>query len=279
MGRHHRDDMHPGTEGSDPSAAVAEFEVDTSAPNVARMYDYYLGGAANFAVDRDAAEQALAITPEIGRFARANRSFLARAVTYLCGQGIDQFLDLGSGVPTVGNVHEVAHRHNPSARVAYVDHAPVAVSHARTLLADDARVSVTQADICTPQEVLSAPGVSDLLDFTRPVAVLAVAILHFVDDANDPATILGSYRAACAQGSYVALSHASPITMTDEEVHGGQHIYRSTTTPLLIRSHSEITALLDGYTLVEPGLVPINHWPTVGEDTAANGYGAVGHLP
>ncbi|KAA5835271.1 hypothetical protein F1721_09250 [Saccharopolyspora hirsuta] len=242
------------------------------------MYDYYLGGAANFAVDREAAEKALAITPEIGRFARMNRWFLGRVVRYLCERGIDQFLDLGSGVPTVGNVHEIAQQHAPDARVAYVDHEPVAVAHARALLVDQPHVSVTQADIRHPAEVLSAPGVSGLLDFSRPVAVLAVAILHFVPDSDDPAGILRTYREACAPGSYLALSHAATITMTESEAHRGQNVYRSTTTPLVLRDRAGIAALLDGCELVEPGLTPINHWPEPTEEAPANGYGAVGRM-
>ncbi|MER5391590.1 SAM-dependent methyltransferase [Saccharopolyspora sp. NPDC002686] len=271
MDRTGSDDAHPRTEISGP-------EVDVSTPNVARMYDYYLGGAANFAVDREAAERALAITPEIGRFARMNRLFLGRAVRYLCEQGIDQFLDLGSGVPTVGNVHEIAHQHDPDARVAYVDHESVAVAHARALLVGEPNVSVTQADIRRPADVLSAPGVSGLLDFSRPVAVLAVAIVHFVPDADDPARILRTYREACAPGSYLALSHASPITMTESETHRGQNVYRSTKTPLVVRDRDEIAGFLDGCELVEPGLAPINHWPTANDEQPANGYGAVGKL-
>ncbi|RCW44479.1 S-adenosyl methyltransferase [Halopolyspora algeriensis] len=259
-----------------PGAAAG---LDVQHPNAARMYDYYLGGAANFAVDRQAAEQALAITPEIGRFARANRSFLGRAVAQLCEQGIDQFLDLGSGVPTVGNVHEIAHRHNPEARIAYVDIEPVAVSHARQLLDDDPLVSVTQADIRHPGQVLAAPEVAGLLDFDRPVAVLAVAILHFVPDTEDPAGIMATYRDACVPGSYLVLSHAAAITMTAQEASAGQELYRGTTTPLWPRSAEEITPMLAGYHLIEPGLVPVDQWrPDAPTDTSANGYGAVGLL-
>lgn len=251
---------------------------DVDSPNAARMYDYYLGGAANFAVDRAAADRALEVTPEIGRFARANRSFLGRAVAHLCELGIDQFLDLGSGVPTVGNVHEIAHRHAPSARVAYVDVEPVAVSHARWLLGAQSAVTVTQGDIRRPDEVLGAPGVDGLLDFTRPIALLAVAILHFLPDADDPAGLMATYRRACPQGSYVCLSHASPITMTTEQVAGGQEVYRSTTTPITPRAHADIATMLDGWQLLEPGLVPINEWRPDIAEPLANGYGAVGRL-
>lgn len=265
---------------SDREQTAATYgDMDLHNPNAARMYDYYLGGAANFLPDREAADRALAITPEIGRFARANRSFLGRAVGFLCEQGIDQFLDLGSGIPTVGNVHEIAHRHNPTARVAYVDREPVAVAHARRLLDSHAHVTVTQADVREPAAVLAAPGVTELLDLDRPVAVLAVAILHFVPDADDPAAIVAAYHRACVPGSYLVFSHASPITMTEHEVHSGQQIYSTTSTPLLSRNHDEIAALLEGYTLLAPGLVPINHWPTTSDEPAANGYSAVATLP
>ncbi|MEB3369865.1 SAM-dependent methyltransferase [Saccharopolyspora mangrovi] len=258
---------------------LREQGIDVSTPNVARMYDYYLGGAANFAIDREAAEKALAVTPEIGRFAQANRNFLGRAVTYLCERGIDQFLDLGSGIPTVGNVHEIAQRHNPNARVAYVDHEAAAVMHARSLLAEDPRASMTHADIRDPKAVLSAPGVTDLLDFTKPVAVLAIAILHFVPDEDDPAGILRAYAQACAPGSYVAFSHAATVTMTEDQVSRGRKIYNSTTTPLVIRDNDAIRVFLDGFELVEPGVVPVNHWPVPTGETPANGYGAVARLP
>lgn len=251
-------------------------EVDVDSPNAARMYDYYLGGVANFAVDREAAEQALAITPEIGRSARANRSFLRRAVTYLCRQGIDQFLDLGSGIPTVGNVHEIAQQLNPDARVAYVDAESIAVSHAQYLLKGGSGVTVTQADMRDPEQVLSAQGVAELLDFTRPVAVLTVSMLHFVPADDDPAAVVAAYRAACVPGSYLCMSHASPIAMTEQEAAALSELYRRTTTPVTPRGREEIEALLAGYELVEPGLVPTEQWRPDGDDPATNGYAAVG---
>ncbi len=254
-------------------------EVDVSSPNAARMYDYYLGGEANFAVDRDAAEQVLTITPEAGQAARANRSFLARAVTYLCEQGIDQFLDLGSGIPTVGNVHEIARQQNPEARVAYVDHEPVAVAHAKALLAGDGRTSITHADLCDVDGVLTAPGVAELLDFNRPVGVLAVGILHFVGDEADPGGILARYRAACRSGSYVVCSHGSSVTLTDDEATSGTRMYRSTTTPVTLRGKEEIAALLQGWVLVEPGVIATNHWTdTTVDEPPVNSYSAVGYL-
>ena len=255
---------------------------DINAPNAARMYDYFLGGSANFAVDREAAEQALAITPEIGKFSRGNRAFLFRMVRMLCERGVDQFLDLGSGIPTVGNVHEIAQRQNPGAKVAYVDREPIAVAHAKSFLRDHEQVTVTQADIRCPREVLGAPGVAGLLDFTRPVAVLAVAILHFIADEDDPAELMTAYRDACSTGSYLAVSHASPRSMTPDEVRRGQQLYRTTGTPLASRSYEQIAGLLPGYQLLDPGLVPLGEWhpdSVAGADHSTNGYAALGFLP
>jgi SAM-dependent methyltransferase len=247
------------------------------------MYDYFLGGAQNFAADREAAELAASAFPHIRISTRINRAFLGRVVSYLVAQGIDQFLDLGSGIPTVGNVHEVAHRHNPDARVAYVDYEPVAVAHARRLLADNDRVSITRADIRRPAEVLAAPGVAGLLDFTRPVAVLAVAILHFLPDSDDPRGMLAAYRAACAPDSHLVISHGCQITLTDGQVDRFLAAYARTPTPALFRERSEIRTLTAGYRLIDPGLVLLPQWrpeqPVRDEDAAAsNILGAVGIL-
>jgi SAM-dependent methyltransferase len=248
------------------------------------MYDYFLGGAQNFAADRDAAEQAVLAFPHIRVGARVNRSFLGRAVTYLTQHGVDQFLDLGSGIPTVGNVHEIAHRHNPTARVAYIDYEPVAVAHARRLLAGDPRVSITQADIREAHDVLAAPGVRHLLDFSRPVAVLAMGILHFLPDSDDPYGMLATYRDACVPGSALAISHGSQVTLTDEQIRRFLLAYARTPTPALFRTVEEILPLLDGYEIVEPGLVLLPQWhpyDPVGDEEAraANIYGGVGILP
>ncbi|MER6993766.1 SAM-dependent methyltransferase [Saccharopolyspora hirsuta] len=258
-------------------------EMDVESPNAARMYDYYLGGNANFAADREAAERFLAVVPTGRQWAYANRSFLGRAVRFMISQGVDQFLDLGSGIPTVGNVHEIAHDADPNARVAYVDREPVAVAHAQALLADTPRVTITQADIRDPEAVLSAPGVAGLLDFTRPVGVLAVAILHFVPDEDHPVGIMGRYRAACVPGSYLALSHLSPVTFTDDQLSGGHEIYNRTSTPGTLRPRDQIADLLTGYDLVDPGLVLLPDWrpddPVDPDDAArTNSYAAVGVL-
>jgi SAM-dependent methyltransferase len=257
--------------------------LDPTVPNAARMYDYYLGGSANLAVDREAAEQMIEAVPDIKFCAYANRAFLGRVVRWLCGQGIDQFLDLGSGIPTVGNVHEIARRANPAARVAYVDVEPVAVSYARRLLADEELVTVTRADIRDPGSVLSAPGVAGLFDFDRPVAVLAVAILHAMSDADDPAGFLAAYRRACVPGSHLAISHVSPLTFDPLQVKASEEVYARTPTPVVYRDRDEIAAFLDGYQPVEPGLVLLPLWrsadrPDEVEAARANAYGGVGRL-
>src|ERR1700730_5333488 len=206
-------------------------EPDVTHPNVARMYDYLLGGGANTAVDRAAADAAEQAWPYLRQGARVQRGVLGRAVRFLTMQGVDQFLDLGSGIPTVGNVHEIAHRHNPDARVAYVDYEPVAVAHARRLLFDNPVVSITQADIRRPDEVLAT--VRNLLDFSRPIAILAMAILHFLPDDDDPQGMLASYRDACVPGSYLAISHGSQVTLTDQQIKSFLEAYARTPTPAL----------------------------------------------
>lgn len=194
---------------------------------------------------------------------RANRAYLARAVGWcLRDAGISQFLDLGCGVPTVGNVHEVAHGIDPCARVAYVDFEPVAVTHAREIVAGLDTVSVTAADLREPDRVLTSPGVAGLLDFTRPVAVLAVGVLHFVP--GDLSAIFARYRAALAPGSAVVLSHGSDdwddagLAATARAAAEG---YRDSATPVTLRTRAELEALLAGLDLEPPGLVDITAWP------------------
>lgn len=264
-------------------AAVAH--ADFHQPNIARMYDYHLGGSANFAIDRETAEQALRIAPTERDYCWANRGFLARAVRYLVTEaGIDQFLDLGSGVPTVGNVHEVARSCDAEVRVAYVDWEAIACHHARHILGEDARVSVTEADVCEPEAVLSAPGVAGLLDFTRPVAVLAFGVLDIIP-STDGAALVAAYRDACTSGSALAVSNNAQLSRTDEEVAGLRSLLAGTSTPQLhLRTPDEVAALLPGYRLVEPGVVPAAQWrpdrPVTDEEAhRGNVHGAVGLLP
>lgn len=249
--------------------------IDFDRANAARVYDYFLGGAHNFAVDRELAARVTEQHPEFTAVIRANRAFLGRVVEWCTAAGIDQFLDLGSGVPTVGNVHEIARRRLPTARVAYVDFEPVA--HAQHLLAGTEQVTITRADLRDPDSVLSAPGVAGLLDFSRPVALLAIAVLHFVDGALAP--MLAHYRSVMAPGSVLGISHASddhddPTVAAHARAVAAT--YTDSATPLTLRSRAEIRSLLAGLELVEPGLVDVRDWPHPHpEDPGAGGYGAL----
>ena len=259
--------------------------LDWTTPNMSRIYDYVLGGSANFAADRRVADELLRTWPGERDYALINRAFLARAVTELCRAGIDQFLDLGSGIPTRGNVHEVAATVRPGTRVAYVDIDPVAVEHARRLVTDagDPLTTATLADIREPQRVLAAPGVAGLLDFDRPVAVLALAVLDILD-TPDPAGLVAAYRDACVPGSALAISNAQPMNITDAELQAVGAIMAETTTPtMVLRSTDELATLFAGYDLLEPGVVPSAAWrpesPVSDEETArSNSLAAVGVL-
>ncbi|RKN50846.1 SAM-dependent methyltransferase [Micromonospora endolithica] len=257
--------------------------IDIERPSVARMYDYYLGGSHNFAADRAAAQAMVAAIPEAPLMAQANRAFLRRAVQFLAGQGIRQFLDIGSGIPTVGNVHEIAQRLVPDARVVYVDVDPVAVAHSRELLDSDESTVVVQEDLRHPERILGHPEVRRLIDFDQPVAVLVVAVLHFVSDDDRPAELLRTLRDALAPGSALVLSQASDDGRPDAERAEAEAVYRRTDNPLWIRSRRELAAFFDGFTLVEPGVVWVPQWrpesPDSAEDAERSGFiGGLGWL-
>ena len=260
---------------------------DLDRPNPARMYDYFLGGGHNFGVDRDFAAQVLARSPITPHIARANRAFLRRAVRWAVGAGYDQFLDLGSGIPTMGNVHEVARAGDPAARVAYVDNDPVAVAHAAEMLADDPRATITRADLRDPDAVLAAPGVAGLLDLDRPVVLLLVAVLHFISEDDDPAGFVGRYRDRLAPGSAVVVSHGSadhddPVRAAPQRVL--EQLYRHTAHPVVLRDRAALHAIAAGFTPVAPGIVDLVEWRPEGsapvpEPTGAYGFCAVRDAP
>jgi O-methyltransferase involved in polyketide biosynthesis len=235
------------------------------------MYDYFLGGSHNFAADRQLAEQALSVFPDAPHVVRANRAFLERAVQYLCAAGIDQFLDLGSGIPTAGNVHEIALAADPAAHTVYVDADPVAVAHARALLAGEARVQVLRADLREPGAVLEQ-AVAAGLDLGRPLAVLLVSVLPFIPDEDDPAAIIAAYREASAPGSYLAVSHGTN-EYQPEAVGKVEGIYTRTTQPGVFRSRAEIERLLRGYDPVPPGLVDAIDWRPVPDEDVPDPLG------
>ena len=240
-------------------------DIPLDKPSAARMYDYYLGGSHNFELDRKMAEQAIALWPDLPLIMRANRGFLRRAVTYLLSQGIDQFLDIGSGIPTVGNVHEVAQLSNPAARVVYVDIDPITVAHGQAILQGAPNVTTIQADVRRPEQILGHPATRRLLDFERPMAVLLVALLHFIPDDAEATSAVGVLRDALAPGSYLVISHASYEGMPAESREHEQ-LYTRTPTPLKMRSRLAIQRLFDGFELVEPGLVYIPLWRPEGPD-------------
>jgi hypothetical protein len=248
--------------GDDDRAGIrpawAPDEIDLDRPNAARVYDYYCGGAHNFAVDREIGDRAIAAWPKLPLVTRANRGFLRRAVRFLAGRGVRQFLDLGSGIPTVGNVHDVALAADPACRVVYVDIDPVAVLHSRALLADRPEVTAVHADLRDPRGLLEHPEVQAQLDFAQPVAVLMVAVLHFVPDQDDPAGVVAGYRDAIAEGSYLAICHATDDASDLAAEH--QAIYAPTATPMTMRSRGEVEALFAGFELVDPGVVYLAVW-------------------
>ncbi len=234
-------------------ATVPEF--DPSMPNVARMYDYYLGGKDNYGPDRVAAERVLREVPDAPLIATANRAFLGDTVRFLAGEvGIGQFLDIGSGLPTRDNVHEVAQRTRPSAEVIYVDHDPVVLVHARALLARNPRTHALWGDLRSPELVVEAAG--RFLDLSRPVAVLLVAVLHFVSDEHDPHGIVATLMDAVAPGSYLVISHGES---TPEAVRAAT-AYDNANAQVTLRSRDEIARFFEGLELVGPGVVRLPRW-------------------
>ncbi|MGW3473277.1 SAM-dependent methyltransferase [Saccharopolyspora sp. NPDC000995] len=250
---------YPGQDRAQAELFASLAGVDHSRANPARMYDYYLGGSHIFAADREAADRVLAMLPETRTFAQENRAFLQRAVRNLVEEaGISQFLDLGSGIPTVGNVHEIAQGLDPAARVVYVDHEPVAVAQSQRMLAGNDLATIIRADLRHPDLVLGHPDTRLLLDFPWPVAVLMV--FPFIPDADDPTGIIDSYRRVCAPGSYLALSHSLTPEYWPGEVVEAIELYQSSTHPLHLRNPEQVAGLFGGYELVEPGLVFTSAW-------------------
>jgi hypothetical protein len=245
--------------------------IDVTRPNVARMYDYCLGGKDNFAADRKAIEKVMEVAPGLPAGARANRRFLGRAVRFAASQGIRQFLDLGTGLPSQGNVHEVARQVLPDARVVYVDNDPVVAVHARALLGGDERSAVVLGDLRYPETVLEDKAVGRLLDFSEPVAVLFVATLHFVADGEDPEGIVRAFTERMADGSYLILTHVTYDGQCPEQVAAAKDVYDSATAPWVFRGREEVLRLFDGFTLVEPGLVRLSQWRPDDREAGATG--------
>ncbi len=254
------------------SAPSKPREVDETKPAAARAYDFYLGGDCNFEADRAFGRQVLGAVPFVRDFALNNRDFLRRVISWLSEQGIDQFLDIGSGIPTVGNVHEVAQGHDPDARTLYVDYEYVAVAHANTILDGSdpqrRRTDVLQADLRSPGEILDAAVTRGLLDFDRPLALLVVATMHFVGPGDGPRELVAAYRDALPSGSYLALSHLTLDGVPERMLDQGrrlEELYAATPNPGYFRDRAEFTALFEGFEVVAPGVVWAPEWKPDGE--------------
>jgi hypothetical protein len=248
---------------------VAE-DVDLDRPSVARVYDFFLGGSHNFTVDRDMAAQLLTVAPDAADVMRANRAFLRRAVRFMIEAGITQFLDLGSGIPTVGNVHEIAQRANPASRVVYVDIDPVAVAHSRAMLAGHTSTAIVRGDVRDPKPILASPEVDRLIDLSQPVGLLIVSVLHFLPDSDQPQEAVAQFRDTMPTGSYLAISHAARDARPEAEAPVNQ-MYLRTGSQTTARSAAEITEFFGEFALVDPGLVFLPAWrPDSPDDVGEN---------
>jgi hypothetical protein len=267
-----------------PTSNELPTTMEIDKPNAARIYDYMLGGSHNFEVDRTFAEDMMAATNSTPRSYRMNRSFLRRAVKFMVDDGIDQFLDLGSGIPTVGNVHEIAQAINPDVRVVYVDNELVAVSHSRRMLADNPNAVMIDADLRDSRAVLGHPQTQRMLDFTRPIGLLMVAIFHFIPDRDRPVEIVERYRAALRGGGFLAMSHFTGDDQAVTLAANGTHWYQQTANPLVMRTRTEFEALLTDVELIPPGVSWVQQWRSDNSDpeleipSESAIYAAVGRL-
>ncbi|MFE3502348.1 SAM-dependent methyltransferase [Kitasatospora sp. NPDC059146] len=247
-------------------------------PHSARMYDYYLGGFTNFAADREAAGHVLAIAPWLRDAARANRSFVHRSTRALAQAGIDQFLDIGTGIPTSPNLHEVAQSVRPGARVVYADNDPIVLTHAQALLTGtpEGRTAYVEADVTDPDSLLAAPGLRETIDLTRPVALSLNALLHFVPDAHGAHELVDRLKSVLAPGSALVMTHVTP-DFAPEEIRRIVGIYQAAGTAAQARTHAEFVRFFDGWTLLEPGVVPTPHWRPQSDEPAVSASDATAY--
>jgi hypothetical protein len=267
-------------------ASRAPVGIDVTVAHPARMYDFYLGGKDNFAVDREAASKIINLFPDTPQVARQKRDFMRRSIAMMAQDGIRQFIELGSGLPTQDNAHEIVQRIAGDARVVYVDNDPIVIAHGRALLDTGDHTRVITADLRDPDTLLDDPGLRQMIDFSQPVGLLLIAVLHFV--ADDPqglgsvGDLLARYRARLVPGSYLAITHVTGEGATPDRMGEASTVYRTSTAALTTRSEQEITALFAGLDLVEPGVVPTRLWrpglkPAL--ETTPVILGGVGRLP
>jgi hypothetical protein len=250
------------------------------------VYDFLLGGVHNFPADRQLATLSLRSVPHAGDVARLNRAFLRRAVLFMVDNGIRQFLDIGSGIPTVGNVHEIAQQADAACRVVYVDKEPIAVEHSRILLFGNERAAVVHADLRDPDDLLGRPEIKQQLDLSKPIGLLTLCVWHFVSDAHDPAGLMARYRAELAPGSYVALTHITRDYASPELNKAIDHASQSTPDAFFPRDHARVTDMFTGLELVAPGVVGCAAWRPGGpgdfsDEPGSNAtiYAGVGRVP
>jgi len=244
-------------------------DIDVTTPSPARMYDYYLGGKDNFPADRRAAEKALSVVPQGRAVARANRSFMVRAVRFMARNGVRQFIDLGTGIPTSPNVHEIARGITPDARVAYVDNDPVVTMHNRTLLANNNDgIAAIYGDVRYPLDIVTSGALRQIIDFSQPVAVLFVAVLHFLTNGEDPYNSVGVFRDHMSAGGYLAVSHITSDGTDSAVITAIRDAYANASAPAVFRTREQIREFFTGFDLVKPGLTEISRWPGNNRKTA-----------
>ncbi|MEV0388286.1 SAM-dependent methyltransferase [Nonomuraea sp. NPDC050643] len=264
--------------------------IDTTKPSVSRVYDYMLGGKDNYEIDRQVAAAVLKIAPDAPQAAQANREFLRRTVRHLAAEaGIRQFLDIGSGLPTQGNVHEIAQSVSPGAHVVYVDHDPIVLVHGRALLAVDETTTIVNADVRDPDAIIGDPKTRALIDFEEPVGLLMFGILHHLADDENPGSVLGRLVEPLASGSHVVISHfhnpGEALPEVSEQAYTAERLFNEHLGTGRWRTREQILAYFDGLELVEPGLVPLPEWRADSADHATPGItyhtfvGGVGRKP
>jgi hypothetical protein len=274
-----------GSQTAVPDEEAEAVRFDTSVAHPARVWDYWLGGKDNYAADRAAGDHVLEATPVVRDVARADRAFLADVVRHLAGElGIRQFLDIGTGLPTASNTHQVAQQVAPESRIVYVDNDPIVLAHARALLTSDPKgaTDYIEADARDTRKILTAAART--LDFSQPVAVMLLGILLFIPDEDDPWAITARLMDAVPGGSYLAISHGASDIQAQDMVTANSRYNEHSAVAMRLRSSDELTRFFDGLDLVDPGLVPINHWqpgpaPATQREPALPAYAALGRKP
>jgi hypothetical protein len=248
------------------------YDVGFAKPNVARMYDYYLGGKENYPADREAARRILGIAPDVPLAALENREFLKRAIIFLVKEhGISQFIDIGPGLPTQGNVHQLARQHDPNAAVVYADNDAVVLGHSRSLLRGVPGVTVIGEDLREPERILAHPELVALIDLARPVALFTSLVLHFIPPDDDPHAVVARFRDALPSGSFLVLSHVTSDNREPGTLTTINETYGNANAPLIMRSRAEVARFFDGFDLVDPGVVFLSQWRPTGEYFAQGG--------